>query len=93
MYVFIMYVAAVSPRSSPLGTFRETSPSGDERGQTSVFPGYQKGFISMITAKNSVHIPKRWTKLWQQNILLLHGIRVKEFKTTCMYVCIYYVCI
>ena len=33
----------------------------------------------MITARNFVHIPKRWTKLWRQNILLLHGIRVKEF--------------
>ena len=24
----------------------------------------QKDFISMVTATNSVHIPKRWTKLW-----------------------------
>ena len=39
----------------------------------------QKDFISMVTATNSVHIPKRWTKLWRQNILPLHGMRVKEF--------------
>ena len=33
----------------------------------------------MVTAKNFVHIPKRWAKLQRQNILPLHCIRVKEF--------------
>ena len=40
---------SVSPRSPPLGTFRENVPSGEERGETDVFAGYEP--ISTVFTK------------------------------------------